>query len=134
MTTIFTPGNVLEIIEKVESRVNSYWNFYTLVVLATVGWLMSGKSAISVALAAAMTAGLTGFFLANLGSIRAATRRILALEDELAALTRENRFAGEMLPANLSRPAMPGRLSGSYALHLVVDLAVLVAVWSKVFE
>ena len=76
-------ARLLDAIERLESRLNSYWNFYTLVVLATVGWLMSAANPFSANQSVAVTVALGLFFLANLSVIRGATRRILALEDEL---------------------------------------------------
>jgi hypothetical protein len=126
-----TIKELIELIEKAESRINSYWNFYTIVVIAIVGWLMSSQTPFSLHQTMALTLALVVFFCANFGVMRAATIRILALEDELAAVARETEFVGESLKRVLSRAAMPGRLGWSYGLHVIVDVTVIFAVWSK---
>jgi hypothetical protein len=126
-----TIQQLIDLIEKAESRINSYWNFYTIVVIAIVGWLMSSQAPFSLHQTIALTLALATFFCANFGVMRAATIRILALEDELAAVARETEFVGESLKRVLSGTAMPGRLGWSYGLHIIVDVAVIFAVWSK---
>jgi hypothetical protein len=124
-------ARLLDAIERLESRLNSYWNFYTLVVLATVGWLMSAANPFSANQSVAVTVALGLFFLANLSVIRGATRRILALEDELRLLSAGLAFRSPRLRQNFGAESIPGRMPLSYALHLAVDAAVIYAVWSK---
>ena len=132
MDHVFEPTELMELIEKAESRVNSYWNFYIIVVVATVGWLMSSRTPFTLPQTVALSIALSGFFTANFGVIRAATRRILALEDELTKTSRKLVFSSDALRSNLSKASVPGRLGWSYGLHLVIDIAVLFAVWSKI--
>jgi hypothetical protein len=126
-----TIKDLLELIEKIESRINSYWNFYTIIVLATVGWLMSSKKPFSFYQTIALTVAITIFFAANFGVMRMATKRVVALENELQVRTKTAQFEGDAIKTELSKPSMALRLKLSYILHIVVDLAVVFAIWSK---
>ncbi len=122
---------LLDAMERLESRLNSYWNFYTLVVLAAVGWLMSAAKPFSLNQSIAVTVALGLFFLANLSVIRAATRRLLAFEQEMQAIAPTLELRSPALRRDLTGRAMPGRMLLSYGLHMAVDAAVIYAVWSK---
>jgi predicted neutral ceramidase superfamily lipid hydrolase len=123
---------IIETIEKLESRINAYWNFYTVIVVATVGWLMSSKTPFTPHQSIALSLALILFFAANLSVMRAATRRVIAIESELNEKSSECNFSSSLLKSELSRNSMPFRLEASYMLHFVVDAAVLYSVWSKV--
>jgi hypothetical protein len=121
----------LEIIEKLESRINAYWNFYTIIVVANVGWLMSAKTPFSLTQSIALTIALSVFFLANFSVMRAATKRVVAFESELNAICNDFECNSATLKKELSSNSMPGRLLVSTLLHLAVDTAVIYSIWSK---
>ena len=75
--------NIIEIIESIEKRINAYWNFYIIVVLATVGWLMSSKAPFTTNQGISLTIAICLFFTASFFIMRAATKRAVAFEDEL---------------------------------------------------
>jgi hypothetical protein len=123
---------LLDTIEKLESRVNAYWNFFSAVAIAVSGWLITAKATFTIADSVALTLAVIVFFAANFAVIRAATARLVALDAELNATAAGESFASEALRRNLSMPTMPGRLAGSVILHLAVDAAVLYLIWTKV--
>lgn len=124
--------DLLDIIEKLESRINTYWNFYTLVVIAAVGWLMSSKTPFTIEQSIALTIALSLFFLANFSVMRAATIRVVAFERELNKITQSTEFLTSELMIELGRETMPFRVLASYLLHVIVDIAVIFVIWSKV--
>lgn len=124
-------NELLNTIEKIESRVNLYWNFYTVVILATGGWLFSSKTIFSQSECIALSIGISMFFLANFSVMRAATKRVVALEFELNEVSSTNSFKTVELKTELSDCSMPGRLAASYVLHIIVDVIVIFAIWSK---
>src|SRR6266404_6248652 len=75
--------DLLDLLDKLESRVNTYWNFYSVAVFATAGWLVSKDKSFPPASASAIAAGLVAFFAANLSIIHHAEARILAVESEI---------------------------------------------------
>ena len=122
---------IIEIIENLESRINSYWNFYIIIVVATVGWLMSSKTPFTTNQGAALTIAIGLFFISNFLVMRAATKRIVAFEDELNSISRSHEFNSSVLKNELSKASMQRRLFASYVLHGVIDIVVIYAIWSK---
>lgn len=123
--------NLLETIEKLESRVNTYWNFYTIVVIAAAGWLFSSGRSFTVFESIILTVAISIFFMANFSVMRAATKRIIAFENELNIVSGGHEFKSKVLKNELASHSMPGRLAASYILHGIVDVAVICAIWSK---
>lgn len=115
--------DLIDIIEKLETRLNSYWNFYTLVIIATSGWLFTGNHAFAPAEKVAITAGLSTFFLANLSIIQSLTKRITAFEHELNH-TKE-KLNSKKLEKELSTNNIPYRQFLSLLLHLTLDLILI---------
>ena len=123
--------NLIDIIETLESRINSYWNFYIVVVVATIGWLMSSKTPFTIPQGVALTVAIGLFLLANFLVLRAATKRVTAFEAELNAASQKQEFKSSLLKKELSGASTPNRLLASYVLHGVIDVAVIYAIWSK---
>jgi hypothetical protein len=123
---------LLDTIEKLESRVNAYWNFFSVVAIAVSGWLITAKATFTITDSVALSLTVIVFFGANLAVIRAATLRLVALDAELNATAAGESFASEALRRNLTMPTMPGRMAGTVVLHLAVDAAVLYLIWAKV--
>jgi hypothetical protein len=123
---------VFELADKLEGRVNTYWNFYIVAAIATVGWLMSSRAPFSHNQSVALSVALALFFMGNFLVMRAATKRLVALEHELNALAAASDFETQSLKSELSVCSLPLRLPVSYVLHVTVDIAILFAVWSKV--
>ena len=124
-------SQIIDIIGNLESRINSYWNFYVVVVLAIIGWLMSSKVPFTTDQGIALALAVILFFAANFLILRATTKRVVAFEDELNCLSANCDFHSIILKNELSRPSLKRRLSASYLLHATVDIAVIYAIWSK---
>ena len=118
--------DLIDIIEKLETRLNSYWNFYTLVIIATAGWLFTSTHHFTTIEKAAITAGLSTFFLANLSIIQAITKRITAFEDELNKT--EEKLNSKKLEKELSTNIISNRQTLSLALHLILDLILIILI------
>jgi Na+/glutamate symporter len=126
-------SQVIEIIGGLESRINSYWNFYVVVVLAIIGWLMSSRVPFTSSQGIVLTIAVGLFFTANFLILRASTKRVVAFEDELNCLSANHDFQSIELKKELSRPTLRRRLSASYLLHAIVDISVIYAIWSKLY-
>ncbi len=122
---------IIDIIESLESRINSYWNFYIVVVVATIGWLMSAKVPFTIDQGVALTIAIGLFFIANFLVMRSATKCVIAFEDELNTASQKYEFDSVVLKEELSHTSMPSRLLLSYLLHGSIDIAVIYAIWSK---
>ena len=126
--------NIIEIVEKLETRINSYWNFYVVVVVATIGWLMSSTNPFTKEQGIALIVSICMFFAANFSVMRAATMRVVAFEKELSSISDSLNVKTSALRSELSRPTQQGRILVSYVLHIIVDIAVIYAIWSKLFQ
>ncbi|MFN6188226.1 MAG: hypothetical protein ACK460_19445 [Microcystis sp.] len=126
--------DIIEVADKLESRVSSYWNFYTVAVVAIIGWLVSSKKDFSLSYSQALVATIVciGFFIANFYGIRAATKRVIAVESELNALAKKTEFESALLKKELSHSSSTLQLISSSVLQVSVDIIVLIAIWTRV--
>jgi hypothetical protein len=123
--------SIIEIIDRLENRINAYWNFYFIVVFASIGWLMSSRMPFTTNQGIALTIALSIFFLVNFFVMRSATERVVAFEDELKLISNKFEFNSSILKSNLSKTSMPLRLYSLCILHFVIDISVIYAIWSK---
>ena len=123
--------SIVEIMEKFETRINAYWNFYFILVLATIGWLMSSRTPFTTSQAIALTIALCMFFITSYFMIHAATKRTLAFEDELNLLLKYIELNSSVLKSELSATSIRYRLIATGVLHGIIDIAVIYAIWSK---
>jgi hypothetical protein len=121
--------DLLELAEKLEDRINAYWNFYTVVVLAAVGWLFSAEKNGYTFPSTVAAIALIGFFFANFSVIRYATNKLTALESEIEAVAPDAGLKSEKYIKQLRTWSIPNRMLFSWMLHLLVDAAVLAAIF-----
>ena len=119
--------DIIEVADKLESRVSSYWNFYTVVVVAIIGWLVSSQISLSYSQALVVTIVCIVFFIANFHAMRAATKRVIAVESELNALAKKTEFESALLKKELSHSSSTLQLISSSVLRVSVDIIVLSA-------
>jgi hypothetical protein len=123
-------GELFDLVEKLESRVDRYWGFYSVAVLAVAGWLFSGKN-LARADAPYVAVGLLMFFVGNFSVITLTEARILAVESEIEARSKEAQISSEQFRKRLARPSFPARRLASIVIHAVIDLAVVALVFVK---
>jgi hypothetical protein len=119
--------DLIEVTDKLESRVSSYWNFYTVVVVAIIGWLVSSQISLSYSQALVVTIVCIVFFIANFHAMRAATKRVIAVESELNTLAKKTEFESALLKKELSHSSSTLQLISSSVLRVSVDIIVLSA-------
>ena len=122
---------IKNIIENIEKRINLYWNFYFIVVITTIGWLMSSKIPFTLNQGIILTIAIILFFVANLFVIKTATRRIIAFENELNLVSEAQEFKSNTLKKELSRNSMKWRIGGVFILHGIIDISIIFAILSK---
>lgn len=113
--------------EKLETRINAYWTYWSVAVIAMGGWLFSGKSGLNGGSAAVVAVGATAFFLCNLAVLWQATQLVVGVRDEIRLRSAALSFASQQLRAALSKDDLQFRLQITVLLHLVIDAVVL---WS----
>lgn len=125
-----TLTETLDFIEKLETRNNSYWNFYIVVIVAICGWVISQQgSTISPQIKYTLIFGNAIFYFMNLSIIYGTTERIKAFEDEAIILAEKDQQIGASLRKHLSSPFLMNRLKFTITTHLIIDATVLIFIF-----
>ncbi|RDH43527.1 hypothetical protein [Zooshikella ganghwensis] len=119
--------DIITLIETIESRINSYWNFYTVVIFANAGWVFSQYGKLSVITAILLSFGLVLFFVANLSSQKSALECLSVAREELKVLQEKCRY--QLLLKHYSTETILYRYSGTFVLHITVDILLIVVVF-----
>jgi hypothetical protein len=117
--------DLIDLNEKLESRINAYWTYWSAAIFATAGWLLSRGQSMSRDQAIGIAVAVMVFFFANLGVLWPATRLATGVRDEVRLKTRELNFLSEKLSAAFAEDGVAFRLQLTVALHLAVDCVVL---------
>lgn len=121
---------LLDLHEKLESRINAYWTYWSIAIFAIAGWLFSGKQSISHQQAVGISIAAAVFFSANLGVLWPATRLATGVRDEIRLKAREVNFLSAKLANAFAEDSLVFRLQLTFVLHLIVDAVVLWALFS----
>lgn len=121
--------DLLDLHEKLESRINAYWTYWSVAIFAIAGWLFSGKQAISHEQAVGISIAVMVFFFANLGVLLPATRLAIGIRDEIRLKTGEVHFLSSRLARSFAEDSLALRLHLTFALHLAVDGVVIWALY-----
>lgn len=122
--------DLIDLNEKLESRVNAYWTYWSVAIFAIAGWLFSGKQSLSHEQAIGVSIAVMVFFSANLGVLWPATRLAMGVRDEIRLKTKEITFHSKKLSAAFAEDSLAFRLQLTVILHLVVDCVVLWALFN----
>ena len=121
---------LFDIQEKLESRINAYWTYWSVAIFAIGGWLFSGKQSLSQQQSLAIAIGVSAFFLANLGVLWPATRLVIGIRDEIRLRANECDFLSLKLSQAFTKNSLAFRLELTLILHIVVDLVLLWALFN----
>lgn len=116
--------------EKLETRINAYWTYWSVAVFAFGGWLFTGKHSFTFEQSAAVSFGALVFFFCNLGVLWQSTKLVTAVRDEIRIKSGETSFKSTNLQRVLSEDGLKYRLKITIILHIVVDLIVVWALFS----
>jgi len=117
---------LLDYQEKLESRVNAYWTYWSVAVFAIAGWRFADKSQLSAPQTLGVAVGVMVFFCANLGVLYPATKLVAAVRDEIRRkLQSSPDGVGPRLTQALSGDIGQTRLALTVSLHLAVDFCLL---------
>jgi hypothetical protein len=123
--------DLLDLVEKVESRINSYWNFYTIVLLGIGAWIFDPNKKIDSLQSIAMITALSVFFIANLTFITINESRLSAIESEIKSVSKISQIESEKFRNFLLNSSIPNRQQLSKIFHLFVDFVVIILVFIK---
>ncbi|WP_422001100.1 hypothetical protein [Reyranella sp.] len=117
--------DLLDLHERLESRINAYWTYWSVAILAMGGWLFASGRGLDASQSTALAIGAGVFFLANLGVLLPATRLVTGVRDEIRAKAKAFSFASPQLAQAFASDGMVLRLPLTVALHLAIDAVVL---------
>jgi hypothetical protein len=124
--------DLLDLLEKLEGRVNSYWNFYSIVVFAAAGWLVTKNTSLAPQAVIFIAIGMSAFFIVNLSVINFAERRIAAVEDEVRLLTETGAaVSSPLFLRHLRRLSIPHRSRYTFLFHLTIDFSLLALLYAR---
>ncbi|MCW8330949.1 hypothetical protein MD588_19325 [Photobacterium sp. SDRW27] len=123
-----TLSELFDLREKIESRVNQYWTYWSVSIFAVCGWMFTdatakpdGPTSILIAI------GLMAFFTANLSVLKTATELAMSVKEEIALKASDANFLSETFTTVLMKSDIKFRVQLTIALHLAVDLVLLFA-------
>ena len=117
--------DLLDLHEKLESRINAYWTYWSVAIFAIAGWLFSGKQSLLPEQAIGISIAASVFFFANLAVLWPATRLATGVRDEIRLKAKEMRFLSQRLASAFTEESLVFRLQLTVFLHLAVDCVVL---------
>lgn len=117
--------DLLDLHEKLESRINAYWTYWSFAIFGIAGWLFSGKQTFSPEQANGISIAVIVFFFANLGVLWPATRLATGVRDEIRLKTKEVNFHSNKLSSAFAEDSIVFRLQLTFGLHLAVDCVVV---------
>ena len=131
------------IIQELNKSIDSYWNFYTLVIIAVIGWLIARQRKLIWTQSIIIVFGLILFFGANASRLGATFCNLQIVEDEKQAVVNsqlknnEISFQTDDFQKYLLNSNTASRYW--YYLHIPIDILVIIFViynseWKKVMR
>jgi hypothetical protein len=123
---------VADLLFAARERIDYYWNFYIVVVIATIGWLVSLKKELSRSMKALVTIGYLIAAGANFVGLYSSYGFAEALRTDLLRMA-----AAAPLPdtrAMLEQHSYLPQRMAALGIHLVVGVPILLIVWFPPFS
>jgi hypothetical protein len=119
---------LLDLLEKTESRVNQYWTYWSTVVLGVSSWLIARGKLCDIEIIVPVALGTSAFLTANFMALKSATKVAVSIRDEIRLSSSEvdEYFVSESMKQMLIKGDMRYRLNVTIYLHLIIDVALLI--------
>jgi hypothetical protein len=108
-------------------KIQFYWNFYVVMLIALIGWLLSTKTALSISLKALITVGYLVFVAMNILGLYGSYTFAEVLRTDLLAMDGAKALAHTRNV--LQSHSFIDQRTGAFWIHLIVGSAVLSVVW-----
>jgi hypothetical protein len=119
--------DVVDLLITAMDKIAFYWNFYVVLLIALIGWLVAAKKPLSVALKSLITVGFLTFVSMNIIGLYGAYTFAEALRTDLLAMGDAKALVHTY--AILEGHSFLPQRTATFWIHLVVGLAVLGVVW-----
>ncbi len=113
--------------EKLETRINRYWTYWSVAILAIAGWVFAGDID-NIIQRILIVIGATTFFISNLTVLWTATKLVIGLQDEIKLKSITHEIKSDKLRDNIQNTNSKNRMKITWILHIVVDISVIVLV------
>jgi hypothetical protein len=123
--------DLLDLHEKLETRINAYWTYWSVAILALGGWLFTSGKTLSGSQSLGVAIGAVVFFLANLGVLWSATRLVIGVREEVALKSQSLTLSSTRLAAAFRDASPAWRLELTLVLHLAIDAVALWALLAR---
>jgi hypothetical protein len=118
---------VVDLLVTAIDKIEFYWNFYVVLLIALMGWLVSAKKPLSVSLKSLITVGFLIFVAMNMAGLYGSYTFAEALRTDLLAMDQAKGLLHTY--TILERHSFLPQRTATFWIHLVVGLAVLAVVW-----
>ena len=119
--------NVADLFVAATNKIEFYWNFYVVTLIALVGWLVSTKRSLSVSLKLLITVAYLVFVAMNILGLYGSYTFAEALRTDL--LSMEGAKAISHTHKVLQTHSYVGQRTGMFWIHAIVGVAVLLVIW-----
>ena len=119
--------DVIDLLFAARERIDFYWNFYVVVVIAVVGWIVTRKKPLTRSTRILVTVAYVIAALTNLVGLYASYAFAEALRVDILRMTESSPLAETRLL--LGQHSYASQRFWAFVVHLVVGAAILLAVW-----
>lgn len=119
-----------ELILKLADQINFYWNFYVVVNIAILGWILSLNNNPAWPLKTVASAAFLVFLALNITALLRSYIFLQAASLEFKAIAVEFPFKTSDLPDRISRLSFAGYKYKIWITHAIADIGMLSILWS----
>jgi cytochrome b len=112
-------------------KIEFYWNFYTVTLLALIGWLVTTKQALDRGLKLLLSVGYLIFVAMNLTGLWGSYTLAEALRLDLLAATADQAQTIEHARNILAGRSMEAQRTLAFVIHGVLAMLVLGVIWLR---
>jgi hypothetical protein len=130
MSSALSMNDATELLLKVTERVEWYWNFFVVITLALIGWLIAQKKPLVLPLKLLVTVAYLIAAGMNLLGVYGSYTFAEALRADVLAMA--SRIGAEFMPA--TRAVLEGhsylwQRTAAIVIHVIIGVGVLAAIW-----
>lgn len=121
--------DIVQLFITVTTRVDFYWNFYVVTLLALIGWMFSTKKPMTTHLKLLITVGYIVFVSMNLVGLWGSYTFAEALRNDLLSTTNLKPDEFKNTRVVLAESSFLAQRSVTLVIHAIVGAVVLLTVW-----
>lgn len=124
-----TTKDIADLFVAAVGKIEFYWNFYTVTVLALIGWLASSDATLTLPLKLLITVGYAVFVLMNIIGLQGSYLFAEALQKDLLDAIQADPDMLNSTQAALSKKSFKGQRKSVPVIHAVLGVVILCSIW-----